>query len=171
MRLVCKIASAVVAVAAVSCGVAQDSAKQEKPSVEEQSTEVATIDEVDARPATMPGMVVVKVKEDAHGEVLSGSENAEMRISDAAVSSLDSNSIESVFAAADQASANSDNLDADSSEGQYYWGWRGRRWNRWGWGGYGYNRYRPFYYYRGFGYGYRYYNAYRWGCFRYYCYW
>jgi hypothetical protein len=168
--------SALAAMSLIGCGT-ESAPNAQNGSTKEESSKQFASDEA-ARPAEMPKMVVVKVREDGRGDVLSGASNVEVRTLNSDVASLNESNISTAFSSQGQAAVvldNSDSLDGDSSQGQHYWrgywGWgRGRA--AWGWGHYGYsNWYRPSYYYWGNSFNYGYNNWYSWGGYRYYCYW
>jgi hypothetical protein len=165
--------SLVASLVLAACGTeqAQNSAE---PTKKEVAGQQAAQDEV--RPSAMPKMVIVRVREDGRGDVLAGRQNVEVR-SIANSVELNSNNIANVFASGvpSNIADNQDDLNGESSEGQFYWrGHWGWGWNRpaWGWGHYGYaNWYRPNWWWGGNSWGYGFNNYWSWGGWRYYCYW
>lgn len=167
--------SLVASLVLAACGTESAQNSGNAPTKEQSKVQLAAQDAT--RPASMPKMVIVKVTEDGRGDVLAGKENVEVRTVDALTPELSADNIAAVFGQGQSTvvADNADDLNGESSAGQYYWrGYYGWGYGRaaYGWGHYGYsNWYRPNYWYGGYGYGYGYNNYYSWGSNRYYCYW
>jgi|GEM_PF-1555848 len=142
--------------------------------------EVAQFAEATAtKPVDMPASLIVRVKENGLGDVLTGAENVEIRSLAQDVSNISSEELVTKFAtegASVNMAANEDSLDGDSSQGQHYWhrpgygGYCGYNGYYWNWNNYGYTYYRPTYLWNSYSYGYNYRGWWSWGGYRYYRY-